>query len=228
MAINRFGTPFFSYRCLIFYFTNRYMLSDIFDPAFLRPGRIDRKIEFPPVSILHIHSWKVKIYFLSIKIIGSILQLFSDVITAWRQFTCTMTEKMGQCSGAEVRGICTLYGKHVRSPSTKTTHDARGKNISKTCIVRSTLTAWGFRVCCCQGASPCLISFVVIIYIYIYYRTGIPQSTSRFHRPAFVSFVLIIIHFSMLYGSLAYLSLYSEYSTLSVGNWLALQFYRGY
>ena len=31
-------------------------------------------------------------------------------------------------------------------------------------------------------------------------KTGIPQSTSRFHRPAFVPFVLIIIHFSMLYG----------------------------
>ena len=41
MVTNRFGTPFFSHGCLIFYFTNRYMLSDILDPAFLRPGRID-------------------------------------------------------------------------------------------------------------------------------------------------------------------------------------------
>ena len=51
------------------------MLSDILDPALLRPGRIDRKIEFPPpgpearVSILRIHSRKVNIYFLP-KIIG--------------------------------------------------------------------------------------------------------------------------------------------------------------
>ena len=63
-------------RCLIFYFTNRYMLSDILDPAFLRPGRIDRKIEFPPVSILHIPSQKVNIYFLSNKIIGSFYNFF--------------------------------------------------------------------------------------------------------------------------------------------------------
>ena len=76
MVTNRFGTPFFSHGCLIFYFTNRYMLSDILDPAFLRPGRIDRKIEFPPVSILHIPSRKVNIYFLSNKIIGSFYNFF--------------------------------------------------------------------------------------------------------------------------------------------------------
>ena len=73
------------------------MLSDILDPALLRPGRIDRKIEFPPpgpearVSILRIHSRKVNIYFLP-KIIGPTLLLSSDVITAWHQSTRTGRE----------------------------------------------------------------------------------------------------------------------------------------
>jgi 26S proteasome regulatory subunit T6 len=65
------------------------MLLDILDPALLRPGRIDRKIEFPPpgpearVSILRIHSRKVNIYILSEKHD----QLFLDVTTARHQST---------------------------------------------------------------------------------------------------------------------------------------------
>jgi len=73
------------------------VVADILDSALLRPGRIDRKIEFPPpgpearVSILRIHSRKMS------------LQRGIDLKA--------LAEKMGQCSGAEVRGICTEAGE---------------------------------------------------------------------------------------------------------------------
>ncbi|KAK0540332.1 26S proteasome regulatory subunit 8 [Tilletia horrida] len=72
---------------------------DILDSALLRPGRIDRKIEFPPpgpearVSILKIHSRKMS------------LQRGINLRA--------LAEKMGQCSGAEVRGICTEAGMYA-------------------------------------------------------------------------------------------------------------------
>ncbi|EJT99294.1 26S proteasome regulatory complex ATPase RPT6 [Dacryopinax primogenitus] len=72
---------------------------DILDSALLRPGRIDRKIEFPPpgpearVSILRIHSRKMS------------LQRNINLRA--------LAEKMGQCSGAEVRGICTEAGMYA-------------------------------------------------------------------------------------------------------------------
>ncbi|GAA5901390.1 hypothetical protein JCM6882_007764 [Rhodosporidiobolus microsporus] len=72
---------------------------DILDPALLRPGRIDRKIEFPPpgpearVSILRIHSRKMS------------LQRGINLRS--------LAEKMGNCSGAEVRGICTEAGMYA-------------------------------------------------------------------------------------------------------------------
>ena len=62
---------------------------DILDPALLRPGRIDRKIEFPPPSeaaradILKIHSRKMN------------LTRGIDLKK--------VAEKMGGCSGAEVK-----------------------------------------------------------------------------------------------------------------------------
>jgi len=72
---------------------------DILDPALLRPGRIDRKIEFPPpgpearVSILRIHSRKMS------------LQRGINLRS--------LAEKMGNCSGAEVKGICTEAGMYA-------------------------------------------------------------------------------------------------------------------
>ncbi|KAJ7788294.1 P-loop containing nucleoside triphosphate hydrolase protein [Mycena olivaceomarginata] len=72
---------------------------DIFDSVLLRPGRIDREIEFPPpgpearVSILRIHSRKM---------------------TLQRGINLrALVKKMGQFSGAEVRGICTEAGMYA-------------------------------------------------------------------------------------------------------------------
>merc|ERR1712060_114554 len=73
--------------------TNR---MDILDPALLRPGRIDRKIEFPNPSedartdILRIHSRKMNL------MRGIDLKKVAD--------------KMGGSSGAEVKGVCTEAG----------------------------------------------------------------------------------------------------------------------
>lgn len=72
---------------------------DILDSVLLRPGRIDRKIEFPPpnpearITILKIHSRKMS------------LQRGINFRS--------LAEKMGNCSGAEVRGICTEAGMYA-------------------------------------------------------------------------------------------------------------------
>lgn len=69
---------------------------DILDPALLRPGRIDRKIEFPRPTIeareeiLKIHSRKMNL------VKGVNLR--------------KVAEKMSDCSGAEVKGVCTEAG----------------------------------------------------------------------------------------------------------------------
>lgn len=69
---------------------------DILDPALLRPGRIDRKIEFPHppidarVDILKIHSKKMN------------LKKGVDL--------SKVAEKMTDCSGADTKAVCTEAG----------------------------------------------------------------------------------------------------------------------
>lgn len=72
---------------------------DILDPALLRPGRIDRKIEFPPptvaarTQILRIHSRKMNL---------------TRGINLRK-----IAEKMNGCSGADVKGVCTEAGMYA-------------------------------------------------------------------------------------------------------------------
>jgi 26S proteasome regulatory subunit T6 len=72
---------------------------DILDPALLRPGRIDRKIEFPPPSeaaradILKIHSRKMNL---------------TRGINLRK-----IAEKLGGASGAEVKAVCTEAGMYA-------------------------------------------------------------------------------------------------------------------
>jgi len=72
---------------------------DILDSALLRPGRIDRKIEFPPpnedarADILKIHSRKMNLTRgINLRIIA---------------------EKLAGASGAEVKGVCTEAGMYA-------------------------------------------------------------------------------------------------------------------
>merc|ERR1711923_389470 len=72
---------------------------DILDSALLRPGRIDRKIEFPPpnedarLDILKIHSRKMNL---------------TRGINLRK-----IAEQMGGSSGAEVKGVCTEAGMYA-------------------------------------------------------------------------------------------------------------------
>jgi len=72
---------------------------DVLDQALLRPGRIDRKIEFPPpseearVDILHIHSRKMNLTR------GINLRKIAEL--------------MPGASGAEVKGVCTEAGMYA-------------------------------------------------------------------------------------------------------------------
>lgn len=72
---------------------------DILDPALLRPGRIDRKIEFPPpnedarLDILRIHSRRMNL---------------TRGINLRK-----IAETMPGASGAEVKGVCTEAGMYA-------------------------------------------------------------------------------------------------------------------
>ncbi|KAH0496245.1 hypothetical protein TgHK011_003616 [Trichoderma gracile] len=72
---------------------------DILDPALLRPGRIDRKIEFPPPSI---------------EARADILRIHSRKMNLTRGINLTkIAEKMNGCSGAELKGVCTEAGMYA-------------------------------------------------------------------------------------------------------------------
>src|SRR5258707_2406832 len=87
----------------------------ILDSALLRPGRIDRKTEFPPpgpearVAILRIHSRKACSCDLTSRLTCSFLDFCQMSLQRGINLRA-LAEKMGQCSGAEVRGICTEAG----------------------------------------------------------------------------------------------------------------------
>lgn len=69
---------------------------DILDPALLRPGRIDRKVEFPHPSV---------------EARGDILKIHSRKMNLVRGIDLSkVAEKMGGCSGAESKAVCTEAG----------------------------------------------------------------------------------------------------------------------
>ncbi|KAJ5373721.1 Proteasome regulatory particle subunit Rpt6 [Penicillium concentricum] len=73
---------------------------DILDPALLRPGRIDRKIEFP----LH----------RQVEARADILRIHSRSMNLTRGINLTkIAEKMNGCSGAELKGVCTEAGMYA-------------------------------------------------------------------------------------------------------------------
>lgn len=72
---------------------------DILDPALLRPGRIDRKIEFPPPTV---------------EARADILRIHSRKMNLTRGINLTkIAEKMNGCSGAELKGVCTEAGMYA-------------------------------------------------------------------------------------------------------------------
>ncbi len=72
---------------------------DILDPALLRPGRIDRKIEFPPPTV---------------EARTDILKIHSRSMNLTRGINLRkIAEKMNGSSGAEVKGVCTEAGMYA-------------------------------------------------------------------------------------------------------------------
>lgn len=72
---------------------------DILDPALLRPGRIDRKIEFPPPTV---------------EARTDILRIHSRSMNLTRGINLKkIAENMTGSSGAEVKGVCTEAGMYA-------------------------------------------------------------------------------------------------------------------
>ncbi|BFZ53291.1 26S proteasome regulatory subunit 8 [Savitreella phatthalungensis] len=72
---------------------------DILDPALLRPGRIDRKIEFPPPTV---------------DARADILRIHSKSMNLTRGIDLRkIAEKMSNASGAELKGCCTEAGMYA-------------------------------------------------------------------------------------------------------------------
>ncbi|BFZ61349.1 26S proteasome regulatory subunit 8 [Saitoella coloradoensis] len=72
---------------------------DILDPALLRPGRIDRKIEFPPPTV---------------EARADILRIHSRKMNLTRGINLrAIAEKLSGASGAEVKGVCTEAGMYA-------------------------------------------------------------------------------------------------------------------
>lgn len=72
---------------------------DILDPALLRPGRIDRKIEFPAPTVAAR---------------ADILKIHSRSMNLTRGIDLKkIASKMNGCSGADVKGVCTEAGMYA-------------------------------------------------------------------------------------------------------------------
>ena len=101
---------------------------DILDQALLRPGRIDRKIEFPnPNEEVICVDWKESACFVCITILENnhafnsvqsrldILKIHSRRMNLMRGIDLKkIAEKMNGASGAELKVFFTLYQLHVQ------------------------------------------------------------------------------------------------------------------